>query len=123
MVILGISQNSTAASITTNYSSFDMGPGLRWNIDKNNMLSVTAAYGYLAKGTYSQGSTSETWEGTSLFGQFAIQIPVRDQKFFAGLSLNYYAANYSTKIVGSLNSSISTQKTWIFPMVTLTWRP
>lgn len=122
-VFFGISQTSTAASVDTTYTSLDMGPALRWNIDKGGIFSLTAAYGYLAKGTYSSGSTEEDWEGTSLFGQFSIQAPISEEKLYIGLSINYYAANYTQKTVSNVESSTDTQKTWIFPMVSLTWRP
>lgn len=118
----GISKAETAESVTSNYSSLDMGPALRWNIDKGNMFSLTGAYGYLAKGIYTLDSVSERWEGTSLFGQFAVQIPVQEGRLSLGLSLNYYAASYSKKIVNSVESTHSAQKSWIFPMLSLTWR-
>jgi len=118
----GISQSNTASSVTTSYSSLDMGPVLRWNIDKAGIYSVSAAYGYLARGAYSSGATDETWEGGSLFGQFAILAPIRDEKLNIGVSLNYYSANYTKKVVNKVESSNSAQKSWVFPMVTLTWR-
>lgn len=121
--VLGISQTSSTDGTDTSYSSFDVGPALRWNIDKNGIFSLTAAYGYIAKGTYSSGSTDETWEGTSLFGQFSVQAPLREDKFYIGLSLNYYAANYALKKVSGVESDNDAQKTWIFPMISMTWRP
>jgi hypothetical protein len=122
-MVLGISQSVTNAGTSTTYSSFDMGPALRWQIDKSGIFSVTAAYGYITKGSYNSGSTSETWSGTSYFGQFAVQAPIGDAKYFIGLSLNYYAASYSQKVVNSVESSNSAQKSWIFPMISFTWRP
>ena len=122
-IFYGISQTSTAASVASTYTSFDMGPAIRWNMDKNRMFSFTLAYGYLAKGGYSSGSTTEAWEGTSLLGQFSIQMPIRDEKLSVGLSLNYYAANYSKKVVSSVESTTDAQKTWMFPMISMTWRP
>jgi hypothetical protein len=121
--VFGISRATSDGAISGNYSSLDMGPQIRWNIDKAGIYSVSAAYGYLAKGAYSSGSTSETWSGSSLWGQFAVQIPIRDDKFYIGLSLNYYSASYSKKVVSSVESSNSAQKSWIFPMLSLTWRP
>lgn len=121
--VFGISQSAVVGSTTTAYSSMDMGPAIRWNIDRSGIFSATLAYGYLARGTYSAtGGTDEKWEGTSYFAQFATQIPVRDDKFYIGLSLNYYGANYSLKTVSNLESSNDAQKTWIFPMISFTWR-
>jgi len=117
-----ISQTSTASGTSTTYSSFDMGPAFRWQMDKSGTYSATLGYGYLAKGSYNSGSTSETWSGTSLFAQFAAQAPLGD-KFYIGLSLNYYSASYSQKTVSSVESSNSATKSWIFPMLSMTWRP
>lgn len=119
----GISQTNSSDGVSTNYASLDMGPALRWNIDKAGIFSLTAAYGYLSKGTFSSGSTSENWEGGSLLGQFAIQAPIKEEKFYIGLSFNYYAATYTKKVVSSVESSNDAQKSWIFPMLSLTWRP
>jgi len=122
-MVMGINQVSTAASVESTYGSLDLGPALRWNIDKRGVFSTTLAYGYLAKGTYSSGSTDENWEGTSLFAQFAVQAPIQDDKFYVGLTLNYYAATYTKKVVSSVESTNDATKTWIFPMISLTWRP
>lgn len=121
--VFGISQSITAGTTQSTYSSFDMGPAIRWNMDHAGVFSATLAYGYLAKGSYSTGSTtSETWEGSSYFAQLAAQVPVRDDKFYIGLSLNYYGGNYSKKTVNNVESSNDAQKTWIFPMISMTWR-
>lgn len=123
LAVLGISQTGEAAGVSSSYSSFDVGPAFRWNIDKNGVFSTTLAYGYLAKGTYSSGSTNEDWEGTSLFGQFSVQAPLNSDKFFLGMSLNYYAANYAKKKVSGVESDNDAKKSWIFPMISFSWRP
>ena len=46
-IFFGISQTSVASSVTTTYSSADLGPAIRWDIDKGGMFSTTLAYGYL----------------------------------------------------------------------------
>jgi hypothetical protein len=121
--VFGISQSTTQSATNTSYSSMDMGPTLRWNIDRSGMFSTTLAYGYLARGAYgTTGASSEKWEGTSYLAQIAAQIPVLE-KFYIGLSLNYYGANYSTKIVSNVESSNDARKTWVFPMMSLTWKP
>jgi len=120
--VFGISQSSADASTNTVYSSMDMGPALRWNIDRAGVYSMTVAYGYLARGTYSvTGSADEKWEGSSYFGQIAAQIPIYE-KIHVGVSLNYYGANYSLKTISNVESANDAQKTWIFPMISLTWR-
>jgi hypothetical protein len=121
--VFGISQNSTVAGVDTTYSSLDIGPALRWNIDKSEIYSLTVAYGYSAKGNYNSGGNPEDWAGTSYLAQFAVQAPVRDDKFYVGFNINYYAASYIQKTINSVVSSNTAQKTWIFPMISFTWRP
>lgn len=122
--VFGLSQTFTEDTSSTVYSTMDMGPALRWNITRNGSFSTTLAYGYLAKGNYNaSGGSAEELEGTSLFAQIASQLPLYDDKFYFGLSLNYYAANYSKKTVSNLRSASDAQKTWIFPMISFTWRP
>jgi hypothetical protein len=121
--VFGISQTAAVGSTTTTYSSMDMGPVLRWNIDRAGMFSTTLAYGYLARGTYgATGATDEKWEGTSYLAQLAAQIPL-GEKFYMGVSLNYYGASYSTKTVSNVESTNDSTKTWIFPMFSMTWKP
>lgn len=121
-MVYGISQTSAASSTTTTYSSMDMGPAIRWNIDRSGIFSTTLAYGYLARGTYgATGATDEKWEGTSYFAQMAAQIPL-SERFYMGVSLNYYGASYSQKTVSNVESSNDSTKTWIFPMFSLTWK-
>jgi hypothetical protein len=120
--VFGISQNSSASSVDTQYSSFDMGPAFRWNMDKRGIFSFTLVYGYLAKGKYSSGSTSEEWDGSSLLLQLAALAPIQEDKFFVGLSLNSYSANYTEKTVSNVKSAVTAKKSWLFPMVTMTWR-
>lgn len=120
--VFGISQTSAQATTTTTYSSMDMGPAIRWNIDRGGIFSTTFAYGYLARATYAAtGATDEKWEGTSYFAQMAAQIPM-GEKFYIGVSLNYYGASYSTKTVSNVESSTDSTKTWIFPMFSMTWK-
>jgi hypothetical protein len=120
--VFGISESSKVGATETSYSSFDMGPAFRWNIDKNGIFSITIVYGYLAKGKYSVGTTSQDWEGSSLLLQFGMQAPVREDKFYVGLTLNSYTGTYTDKIVSNVKSSVSATKTSVFPMVSLTWR-
>lgn len=122
--IFGISQHQTLSSGTISYSSFDMGPVVRWNIDRANIYSMSLAYGYFAKGNYNNSTSSspETWNGTSYRFQFSAQVPLNDQ-WSAGFSLNYYMASYSQKVISSVESSNNATKNWLFPMFSVTWRP
>lgn len=121
-MVFGIGQTSSAASVTTTYSSFDMGPSFRWNIDKKGIFSLTLTYGYLAKGKYASGAVSEDWDGSSFLVQAAALAPVRDDKFYIGLSLNSYTGSYTQKTVANTKSAVSATKSWVFPMITATWR-
>jgi hypothetical protein len=120
--VFGISQSTEAASVTTTYSSFDMGPAFRWNIDKNGIFSVTLVYGYLAKGKYASGSTNEDWDGSSFLVQVGMQAPVKDDSFYVGLTLNSYTGTYTEKTVTNVKSPVTATKSSMFPMVSVTWR-
>lgn len=121
--VFGISDETGTGSTTTSYSSFDMGPAFRWNIDKNGIFSLTFIYGYLAKGKYSAGTgSSEEWDGSSFLVQFGMQAPVKEDKFYVGFTLNSYTGTYTDKTVNNVKSSVSATKTSLFPMVTMTLR-
>lgn len=120
--VFGISQSTEVTAGTTKYSSFDMGPAFRWNIDKDGMFSLTLVYGYLAKGKYSLGAISEDWEGSSFLAQFALQAPIREDKFYVGVSVNSYTGTYTEKTVNNVKSTTSATKSSIFPMISFTWR-
>jgi hypothetical protein len=100
-----------------------MGPAFRWNIDKNGMFSLTLIYGYLAKGKYSASSASpsEDWEGSSLLLQAGMQAPIREDKFYIGVTLNSYTGTYTEKTVSNVKSPVSASKTSLFPMVSMTF--
>lgn len=116
----GISHTDSDA-VTTTFASQDTGPYLKWQFGKNEIFSLSGAYNLLSRATYSSGSTSENWEGTSIWLQFGVSPEVREG-LNVGASLNYYLANYTKKTVSSVESSASNSKTWIFPMLTLTKR-
>lgn len=114
----GMSHSETATT-TTDFASQDTGPYLKWQFGRNELFSLSAAYNITSKATYSNGSSTENWEGTSIWVQWGVT-PELKEGLHIGASLNYYSANYTKKIVSSVESSASNSKTWIFPMLTLT---
>lgn len=114
----GISQ-SESGTVSTDYSSQDTGPYLKWQFGRSELFSLSAAYNIVSRGVYKSGSPSESWEGTSYWLQFAVS-PEVTEGLHIGASLNYYNANYTKKTVSHVESSASYSKSWVFPMLTLT---
>lgn len=113
----GFSQSQTV-STTTTFTSTDMGLGIKWQVGRSKLYNIGAAYNFLAKGVYSDGTTTENWEGTSFLLSFGVA-PEVSERLFLGVSLNYYSATYTKKIVSSVESSASNSKSWIFPMFSI----
>lgn len=114
----GISSSSTS-TLTTTYTSQDTGPFLKWQFGKGEVFNFSFAYNIQSKATFSDGTNTEAWEGTSYWLQWGVSPEVREG-LHLGFSLNYYSANYSKKVVSSTESTVSNTKTWIFPMFQLT---
>lgn len=91
---------------------------MKWQFGRNDLFSVGGAYNILSRATYSDGTTPETWQGTSLWLQLGVSPEVRNG-LHIGASINYYLANYNKKTVSNVESSASNSKSWIFPMLTV----
>lgn len=114
----GISSSLTSTTTTT-FTSLDTGPYLKWQYGKGEMFSLSFAYNLLSQATFSDGTTDETWTGTSMWLQWGIA-PEVSEGVHVGASLNYFSASYSKKVVSTVESSASNSKTWIFPMLMFT---
>ncbi|MGZ3769832.1 MAG: hypothetical protein ACXVCP_09400 [Bdellovibrio sp.] len=114
----GFSYNDSGTSTTT-LSSQDTGPVVKWQFGKGDLFNFSAAYNILSKATYSNGNTNESWQGTSIWLQFAF-VPMVKEGFHVGAALNYYAASYTTKTVNNIESTASNTRTWIYPTLLMT---
>ncbi|WII71210.1 hypothetical protein QJS83_12140 [Bdellovibrio sp. 22V] len=114
----GISHTDKVTETTT-FTSQDTGPYMKWQFGKNEFYSLSAAYNILSRGTFSDGTTSESWQGTSFWIQFGL-MPELKPGLHVGASINYYLANYTKKTVSGVESSASNSKSWIFPMLGFT---
>ena len=104
-----------SATVSTTYSSLQMGPRFLWMIDKAKNWSFGFAYYIVTKATYSDGVTSETWKGTALHVDAGYNIPI-NESFLVGFRLNYSSATYTERLVGAATySEISYTKTFIYP--------
>ncbi|UOF02752.1 outer membrane beta-barrel protein [Bdellovibrio reynosensis] len=113
----GISTTATGTSTDT-FTTLDTGPYLKWTFGKNNVFNLAGVYNLKSSATYSDGTTNETWSGTSLWLQFGVAPEIKDD-LRVGASFNYYMATYTKKVVSSTESTTSNSKTWIFPMITV----
>lgn len=109
----GISHTDTNGTTTT-FSSSDTGPYVKWQFGKHDLFSLSAMYNILSRATFSDGTVSENWEGTSMLFQFGVSPEIKNG-LHIGVTLNYYLATYGKKTVDSVESSASNSKSWIFP--------
>ncbi len=119
----------TAVSIKESYptsssytlTSNDMGPAVRWQIGKNNTFSLTFVYGLIYKGNYGDGAVDESLTGESYLVKFAFE-PALSERYFIGAGINYYAANYKTSIVNSVQNEVSYKNMLIYPSLSFSYR-
>lgn len=101
--------------------SSDMGPAVRWDIDKRGFYSLTFAYGVICKGSLYDGSTTSSLSGVSYLVKASIEPQITDRLYIGG-AINYYSATYDTSVVGSTQSTISYQNNLIYPSISLAYR-
>jgi hypothetical protein len=106
--------SSENAPSTNTFSSTDTGPYLKWQFGKGEVFNLNFAYNISSKATFTSGSASENWEGTSFWLSWGVT-PEVSEGFNVGASINYYSATYSKKVVGGLETIAANSKTWIFP--------
>ena len=109
---------ATTQGTTTNFASVDTGPYMKWQFGKGDIFSLAGAYNIVSRATFTDGTTNENWEGTSLWLQFGVAPEMRTN-LRVGVSLNYYLATYTKKTVDSVESKASNSKSWIFPMLSI----
>lgn len=115
--IAGISSTAKQDSTTT-FAALDTGPYVKWQFGRGDIFNLSMAYHILSRATFSDGTTSEKWEGTSVWFQFGVAPEIRNN-LRVGVSLNYYLASYTKKTVDSVESSATNSKTWIFPLLSV----
>lgn len=113
----GVSMSKTQGT-STSFAAADTGPYMKWQFGKGDIFSLAGAYNIVSRATFSDGTTSENWEGTSLWLQFGVAPEVRTN-LRVGVSLNYYLATYTKKTVDSIESRAANSKSWIFPLLSI----
>lgn len=116
---MSLSQSDTMGSTTTSFAPVDTGPSIKYFFGRGEVFSVGMTYNFQSTASYTSGSTNQTWSGTSYLMSFGIT-PALTDTLHIGLSINYYSASYSKKVVNSTESSASNSKTLIFPAFSLT---
>lgn len=118
---LGLSQaDKDSSGSTTNWASTDLGPYFKYQFGRGQLYSLSAAYNLISKATYSKtGGTSEEWSGTSYLISFGFMPEIKNE-LRIGVTVNYYSASYTKKVVSSTESSASNSKSWIYPGFCLT---
>lgn len=120
--VLSVSnKDSLPPSIDQTLTSTDMGPAVRWQIDKHQIFSLTYAYGIICKGQYKDNSIDEKLVGESHFVKLAAE-PEVTEHFFIGGAINYYTSSYKTSTVNSVQSDVNYKNTWIYPSISFSFR-
>lgn len=104
-----------------NLSSNDMGPSVRWQIDKRRLFSLTTVYNIICKGSLNDGSTNKILNGESYLVKLAIE-PAINETLYVGVAVNYYGAFYKTLTVSSNQTTINYNNTWFYPSISLSYR-
>ncbi|MEK6628175.1 MAG: hypothetical protein AABY53_06080 [Bdellovibrionota bacterium] len=120
-ILLVSNKENYPPTVSQTLSSNDMGPALRWQIDRGKKYSLTLAYGIICKGNFNDGVTEESLSGESYLLKFAIEPEIAD-RYFVGVGLNYYVASYKTRIVTSIQSDAGYKNTVIFPSLSFSYR-
>ena len=115
----GFSSSETKASVTTLITGQDTGPTFLWQFGRNKNFSTGLTYNLISRANFSNGTTTEAWEGTSYVVQVGAN-PELKENFRMGVSLNYYSASYTKKTVSNVQSSASYSRTWLYPAISIT---
>lgn len=118
---INFSEQPTAS---TEYSltSQNMGVMLMWVMDKAGTYSLSAGYNLVQKGSYTTTGASETTlDGTGYWGTFGI-MPEVAENLYLGVKFLYYQASYSKKLVGTTSSDVSYSRSFISPILGLSFR-
>lgn len=120
--ILSVSnKESFPPTINQSLTSNDMGPAIRWQIDRQKRFSLTLAYGIICKGNYDDGIVNENLSGESYLLKFAFE-PEIAERYFLGVALNYYVANYKTLVLNSVQSDVAYKNSLFFPSLSFSYR-
>lgn len=114
---LAINDNSTS---NTNLTSLDVGPSLTWYIGDDRYFYLAAAYNPYVTATYTTGSTSSTWTGTSTYACFGVA-PELGKNLYFGVKLNYVAEVYTSQETGSVTTSNNYTRNVFFPSIVFTY--
>lgn len=107
-----------ANSVSSSYSSTQMGPRFIWFFTRSKSWSLGFAYNLVTKSEYKSGTNStESWSGTAFKVDLGYNFAIGDSSFL-GVRLNYSSATYTSKLVGSTDySEISNSVTSTYPSV------
>lgn len=109
------------SSTTTQLSSLDMGPFVKWVVDRRRVMVVGAGFNVISKGTYSTGSANSELTGTSLLGSLEIA-PEVSENWHIGVKFSYYSIGYTKSTSTSSASDISYSRNLIFPSLVISFR-
>ncbi|MBX2993955.1 MAG: hypothetical protein KF681_04020 [Bdellovibrionaceae bacterium] len=118
-----INATSTKSSVTDTFASTDMGPAFAYWFGKNRILNISGAYNVVSNSTFQQGSTAtKEWTGTSYWVAVGADLEWMKNLHLGGRII-YYSTSITDQKIGSAATSVSVGRTWVMPMLTITYRP
>ncbi len=117
----GYSTSSTASSVTSTYSSTQMGPKFLFYLNKDHNWRLGLAYNIISKATYQNGSSpSESWKGSAYAFDLGYQFQLSEEVFF-GARLNYSMSSYNEKLIGTTYTTDTSTQTFIYPSLAVSY--
>ncbi|MFN7729601.1 MAG: hypothetical protein ACK5P7_10635 [Bdellovibrio sp.] len=116
---------SAASSRTGNnesYAATDMGPAFAFWFGKNRNLNLSGAYNIVSKATFEQtGQALKEWSGTSYWVAAGAELEFMKYIHLGGRVV-YCGTSMTDQKVGATASSVSVGRTWVVPMLTISFR-
>ncbi len=116
---MNMSSDRSQGATDVQLAGYSMGPAFKYQFGRSRTHSISAVYNLINNATYTTNTSTEEWSGSGYSFQFAAMPEVREN-LFVGFTINYHSVNYSKKVVGSTESSVSYTRTWLYPTLSLT---
>ena len=117
-----ISAISSRTGNNETYAAADMGPAFAFWFGKDRNLNLSGAYNVVSKATFEQtGQSLKEWSGTSYWVAAGAELEFMKYIHLGGRVV-YYGTSMTDQKVGSTASSVSVGRTWVLPMLTISFR-
>lgn len=112
--------SETPSTTVTTLKSTDFGAQLLYYFRKKKDFFMSVGYNILAKGQYSDGTTSSELTGSSYQACLGYVLEL-SESVSLGLKWNYINMAYSKSTVSGVSTDVTYSRTLIFPALTFVW--